>query len=881
MLKKRLSIFFLIFTVIFLLSWKKAPKDSAILNQELWVDSVFQSLSPEQKIGQLFMVAAYSNRGESHTQEIENLVKNYHIGGLIFFQGGPVRQANLTNRYQTAAKVPLLIAMDAEWGIGMRLPDSTMSYPRQMTLGAIQEEQLIYDMGAQIAKECRRLGVHVNFAPVVDVNSNPNNPVIGVRSFGEDKDNVARKGIAYMKGMQDNGVLANAKHFPGHGDTETDSHLSMPVISHPKERLQSLEFYPFRKIMDEGVMSVMIAHIHLPAYDNTPNMPTTLSKKVVTDLLKKEMKYDGLIFTDALNMRGVSSFYKPGEVDVMALLAGNDVLLYSENVPLAIKKIQKAIKDKDISQAEIDQKVKKILSAKYFVGLNQNKLVDVNNLYQDLNTIEGKVLQRRLFEKAITVVNNKDSLLPFRNIDTTSFASVSLGVKEENAFQAALSNYAPFTHYLADKTADENYYKQLLEKLKQHEVIVVSLHGMSMYNNTTYGIPEPAKQFIYKLKSTDKKVVLTVFGNPYSLKFFTDIPNLVCAYEDNFVTTKIVPEILFGANTANGKLPVSVSPDVRVGQGIELKNPLYRLRYNVPEVAGMDGFVLKRIDSIVKQAIEDKAMPGCQVLVARNGIVVYNKSFGHLTYDKTQPVTSNTVYDIASITKVAGTLQAVMFLAERGMIDLDKKASYYLPELKNTNKENLQLRDILTHQAGLIPFIPYWKKTIKDTLGFDTLFYSKNKTNIYCNEVIPGVYSIASMEDSLWKWTIESELLKKNRKTKKYDYQYSDLGFYIMKRIVEGQINQPIDQFLQQNFYTPLGLQNMTYKPLLKVPVDRIAPTEDDKLFRKQLVRGCVHDPGAAMFGGVAGHAGLFSNANDVAIIMQMLLNEGTYGGKR
>jgi len=879
MIRKRLGIILCLISVLFFLSWRKAPEKKLTSPEDRWVDSVFNSLTPDERIGQLFMVAAYSNKDQRHVQEIEDLVEHYNIGGLIFFQGGPVRQANLTNHYQSLSKVPLMMAMDAEWGLGMRLSDSTMSFPRQMTLGAIQDNTLIYKMGAEIARQCRRLGVQINFAPVVDVNVNPANPVIGMRSFGEDKFNVSEKGIAYMKGMQDYGVLANAKHFPGHGDTETDSHHSMPVISHSKERLNEVEFYPFKQIFENGVKSVMIAHIHLPAYDSTPNVPTTLSKPVITDLLKNDMKFDGLIFTDALNMKGISNMYKPGEVDLLALLAGNDVLLYAENVPLAIKKIKNAIEAKEITQDEIDRRVKKILHAKYFVGLNKGQYVNTENLYKDLHTNEARILQEKLFEKAITVVNNQDSILPIKQIEGKRISTITIGAKEINTFQNMISNYASCDHYnIPDKNWDELSYNQIYDKVKNDDMVIVGLHGMSMFNNNTYGISESSKKFINKLNESTK-VVLCVYGNPYSLKFFGHIPTLVCSYEDNSVSQKVTAEVLFGAVAPTGKLPVTVAPDIIVGRGI-CYNPLYRLKYSLPEDVGMRSQVLDKIDSIAKGAIADHATPGCQILVAKNGVVVYNKSFGYLTYDNTQPVTSNSVYDIASITKVAGTLQAVMFLEERGMIDLDKKASYYLPEFNNTNKEDLVIRDILTHQAGLIPFIPYWKKTM-DSAGFNAVFYSSTRSDMFCNEVVPGVYSISSMEDSLWKWTIESNLLKKNRKTKQYDYQYSDLGFYIMKRICEKLLNQPIDEFLAQNFYKPLGLSTMTYKPLAKMSMDQIAPTEDDKLFRKSLVRGCVHDPGAAMFGGVAGHAGLFSNALDLAILMQMNLQQGYYGGEK
>jgi beta-N-acetylhexosaminidase len=886
MLKKFFSILLIAIAFTSFIFRDRSIKSFIFDQQEHWVDSVLASMNPEERIGQLFMVAAYSNRNEQHYSEIDELIKNHNIGGLIFFQGGPVRQAVLTNRYQSKSKVPLFIAMDAEWGLSMRL-DSTMAFPKQMTLGAIANDQYVYEMGKEIAMQCKRLGMQINFAPVVDVNSNPANPIIGMRSFGEDKVNVASKGIAYMKGMQDLKVMANAKHFPGHGDSETDSHLTLPVINQPKERLSEIELYPFKRLIEDSLMSIMIAHLYVPAYDNTINRATTLSKAVVTDLLRKDLGFKGLAFTDALNMKGVSSFYKPGEVDLLALLAGNDVLLFAENVPVAIKKIQKAIKNKDISQEEIDERVKKILRAKYWSGLHELKPVEINNLYNDLNNPRAKALKQTLYEQALTVVKNDQNYLPIKIVDTSSFASVSIGIETGNTFQMNLDHYASFDHYsISNKNSADTAYNSMLEKLEKYEVVVVGLHNTSAFNSVNFGISDASKKFIEKL-NLKTKVVLSVFGNPYSLKYFTFIPNLICAYEDNETTQKIVPQLIFGAIPATASLPVSADVTMKAGQRSLISKTLQRLRYGFPESAGVDSRTLAKIDSIALKAIGDGATPGCQVLVARNGMVVYNKSFGYLSYDKTQPVNNNTIYDIASISKVAGTLQAVMFLEERGLIDLDKKASYYLTDLKGTNKEDLLLKDILTHQAGLTPFIPHWKKTV-DSSGFCKVYYSTTKDSLHPNEVIPGLYSIVAMEDSLWKWTKESDLIKKPKPKRKrgpepkgYDYVYSDLGFYIMKRVVEKQINQPMDEFLQQNIYDRLGLATMTYKPLSKFSSDRVAPTEDDKYFRKCLIRCTVHDPGAAMLGGVAGHAGIFSNAGDLATLMQMNLQLGTYGGQR
>jgi beta-N-acetylhexosaminidase len=886
----RMGIHFLGWPVFLLLalSWSNPTDRKKTQTQDQWVDSVLQSMTVEQRIGQLFMVAAYSNKTDKHVKEIDELIKKYNIGGLIFFQGGPVRQAQLTNHYQSLARVPLMIAMDAEWGLGMRL-DSVISFPKQMTLGAIQDNRNIYNMGKEIARQCRRLGVHINFAPSVDINSNPNNPVIGVRSFGEDKYNVANKGSAYMKGMQDHYVMANAKHFPGHGDTEIDSHLALPVIYHTRQRLDDLELYPFKQLIRDSVMSIMVAHMNVPALDNRSNITTTLSKPVVTDLLKNEFKFQGLVFTDALNMKGVTSLYKAGEVDLRALLAGNDVLLYSEDVPNAIDRIQRAIRKNDLNVEDINERVRKILRAKYWLGLDNYKAIETQNLVEDLNTTKAKALQMDLYAKALTVVNNQHDLLPIRILDTTSFASVAIGLDEGNAFQDMLSRYASFTHFAISKNADDARYDALLNALKDYKIVVVGLHNTNLFNNKNFGISDASRKFISRLQAQNI-VVLNVFGNPYSLKFFPDSPYLICAYEDNEIVQRLIPQVIFGGITTDARLPVTAHPDIPEGKGFTLQSDVKRLGYTYPENVRIDSRTLSYVDSICHKAILEKATPGCQVLIAKEGKIIFDKCYGTLSYDKTQPVLPSMLYDIASITKVAGTLQAFMFLEERGLIDLDRKASYYLPELEGTNKEDLELRDILTHQAGLTPFIPHWKKTV-DTSGFDTLYYSRQKSEKFPNEVIPGLYSIASMEDSLWKWTINSSLInrtvsladRRNRKKKQKEkeYVYSDLGFYIAKRIVEKILNQDINEFMEDNFYLPLGLHSMLYKPLERFPAQQIAPTEDDKLFRKTLVRGNVHDQGAAMLGGVGGHAGIFSNARDLAVLMQMNLQNGYYGGVR
>ena len=858
-------------------------KQFYVIRQEFWADSVFHALTPDQRLGQLFMVASYSNRDEAHNKSIEQLIENQHIGGIIFFQGGPVRQAQLYNRYQKLSKVPLWVGMDLEWGLGMRL-DSTISYPRQMALGAIQDNKWIYKMGTEVARQCKRLGVHINFAPSIDVNNNPANPVIGSRSFGENRENVAQKGSAYMKGMQDGGIFTTAKHFPGHGDTDVDSHFGLPVIAKTKEQLTENELYPFRKLIADSVSGIMVSHLQVPAYEKRPNHPATISKAILTDLLRKEMKFDGLLFTDALNMKGISQFYKPGEIDELALLAGNDVLLFSVNVPDGLARIKMAIKAKKIKQSEVDAKVKKILRAKYALGLHRYKPVEIEHLTEDLNNTEAKLLKYQLSEQMVTLVKNKAGLLPFKHLDTTSFASVTVGMPKGNAFQEMLSNYAPFAHFNISKMeADAGEFEDVYQKAGKYEAVVVWLKGVSQYPGKGFGISQQAKDFIARL-DRKTKVILCVPGNAYSLKYFEGSEYLVCAFEDTPDTRKIVPQVLFGGITATGKLPVTAG-SLKSGIGYN-SGLLNRFRFSYPESVGMNGEFLSEIETIIIKSVRDSVFPGCQVVVAKNGAVVYQKAFGYQSYDSLQPVTNHTIYDLASITKVAATLQATMFLYERQLLDVNEKISKYLPELKGTNKENILVRDVLMHQGGMIPYLEHWRKSVngkqQDGHYLKDSYYRPARTPEFSMQVAAGIYARPSLRDSLWKWTIASDMDTKHKnRDGTYDYVYSDLDFYTMKALCERLLNQELDKFMAQNFYESLGLSTMMFNPLDRFPADSIAPTEQEKVFRRQLIRGTVHDPGAAMMGGVSGHAGLFSNALDLATLFQMNLQHGLYGGKR
>lgn len=839
-----------------------------------WADSVFKTLTPDERIAQLFMVAAYSNKDKAHLNEIKKLVNEYKIGGLIFFQGGPVRQAVLSNCYQSCSKVPLLIAMDAEWGLAMRL-DSTTKFPRQMTLGAIQNDSLIYEMGAEIARQTKRLGMQVNFAPDIDINNNPLNPVIGNRSFGEDKYNVTKKAIMYMKGMQDNNVLACGKHFPGHGDTDSDSHKTLPTIKASRARLDSLELYPFKELIAQGLGSMMVAHLSIPALDTTPNQASTLTKKIVTGLLKDTLGFKGLVFTDALNMKGVSKFYKPGEVDVKALIAGNDVLLFPEDVPTGIKEIKAAIERGEITQEEIDKRCMKILLVKQWSGLDHYQKVKLKNLYEELNTPQAELLNRKLAEASLTLLKNEDDFIPLQQLDSLKIASLSLGYKELNVFQKTLSNYSPITHFGISKDAKKEEFDSTLVKLKDYNLVIVHLNNTNNKPDKNFGLTPAVKAMVAVLVKQNR-VIINVSANPYILAKIDSLQYakaVVMSYEDNDYSQAYAAQLIFGGIAATGKLPVTASSLFKLGDGFETK--VVRFKYTIPEEVGADSKKLDKIDSIALKGVKDHVFPGCQILVAKNGKIIYQKSFGYHTYENKIKVKNDDLYDIASITKIAASTISLMKLLDEKKVFLDGLLCDYLPMVAGSNKQNIRLREMLTHQAGLRDWIPFWTKTVNKDGTYKEGVYNKTPNDFFYKRVANDLYINVTYEDTMYKQIIDSPL-KENGK-----YLYSDLGYYFLKKIIETETKEPLNIYARNSFYAPLGLSTMGFKPLAKFELNRIVPTEFDAKFRKQLIHGDVHDQGAAMLGGVGGHAGLFSDANDLAVIMQLFMNKGEYGGVR
>ena len=838
-----------------------------------WVDSVFSKLTPDERLAQLFMVAAYSNKSLEQNKKITEQIKNYNIGGVIFFQGGPITQARYTNYWQSIAKTPLLVAIDGEWGLGMRLKDSTVSFPKQMTLGAVQDNKLIYSMGEEIGRQCKRLGININFAPDVDINSNPSNPVINYRSFGENKKNVAAKALSYMKGMQDKGVLATAKHFPGHGDTDKDSHKTLPVINHSRTVIDSIDIYPFRKLIQNGVSAVMAGHLLIPALDSTDSIPSSLSKKVIDVLLKKELKFNGLVFTDALGMKGVSKNAKPGEIELKALLAGNEILLMSEDVPLAIEYIKGAIDSGLITQKAIDEKCRKVLTYKYKAGLAKRKPIKIKNLYSDLNNSKSEDINIKLYQSAVTIIKNTFNILPVKNLENQKIAEISFNADSLNYFAQSVDNYAPIRHFSFDKTFDTLNFPALKEQLFESNLVIITVNQTSNTATDNYGLSPQIIRFIGEIKKS-KRVILNLLLNPYALSKLTDtseISAIIVSYQGNNYTQKISAEAIFGGIAVNGKLPVTASSSFPVNTGYKTKNT--RLSYFFPEIAGLNEKKLYKIDSIARRGIRDSIYPGCQILVAKDGFVVYRKSFGWHTYDQTEKVSNTDLYDLASITKVAATTISIMKLYEQGKINLDSTLAYYLPVVRSSNKAKIIIKDLLTHQAGLKAWIPFYKNSLMgDTL--DSCIYKPVRSDNYPYRVADSIYISKNYSDTIFNTIIKSELKDKGT------YLYSDLDFYFLKNILERITAETIDHYVKKYFYEPLGL-NMCYQPRNYFDLSRIVPSEIDTIFRKQTLHGDVNDGGAAMEGGVGGHAGIFSNANDLAILMQMLLNKGEYGDHR
>ncbi|MCK5135041.1 MAG: serine hydrolase [Bacteroidales bacterium] len=879
------------------------PESPPFLESDaVWVDSIMDKLTLEERIAQMIMVQAYSNKSEEHVRAVTRLITRYHVGGVLFFQGEPVSQARLTNSFQASSRIPLLIAIDGENGLGMRL-DNTITYPPQMALGAISDNRLIYQMGRDMASQMKRVGIHMNFAPVADINNNPANPVINTRSFGEERRNVADKVVALMKGMQENGLLVAAKHFPGHGDTDSDSHHTLPVISHDRSRLDSIELYPFRKAIQRGLTGVMVAHLHVPVLDNRENRATTLSRATITGLLKEQMDFRGLVITDALNMKGLSNYFEPGVREVEAVKAGNDILLMPSDVGRAIAAVKRAVRRGEIPEEEINASCRKILQAKFWAGLHTVDPVRTDSLLEDLNRPDYSRLYRELVAHTLTVVKNRGPVLPLKDLQKIKLATVTISKKAERDFGATTDLYLEGAHFTLPSSAGYPGRSELLTKLENFNTIIINILNTSSYAFRDYGITEETISFIEQL-DTAANLILNVAGYPYVLSRFSSLDHMdaiILSYDDDLLNQELTAQGIFGGVSFTGRLPVTAGSVASAGEGISSGEAI-RLGYTDPIQVGLNVDTLRKMEDIIDDAIRQKAMPGCQVLVARNGKVVWHKAYGHHTYQRRRPVKLSDIYDLASITKIAATLPALMRLRDMDRFHEDSLLGAYRPIPDTSNKADLLISDVLTHQAGLVAWIPFYYSTLEplDTsqslistnwshthpLQIGAEAYANRNVkyidSIYTNTYTPrfpiqvakDLYMRKDIRDSVYHWIYNSELVST-------EYQYSGLGFYMFQQVIESVSDTMLYPYVWYNFYAPLGARTMGYLPLNRFPQERIVPTENDLFFRRQLLQGYVHDPGAAMLGGISGNAGLFACANDLAKMMQMYLNRGWYGERR
>ena len=858
MIKKALSLCTLLFCFV---------STFAQLSREAWVDSVFNSLNTNRKIGQLFMVQVPTQGDAAAMNEVRSKIKNEQVGGLILTGGNPLQLANQVRTFQEQTDIPLFVSQDAEGGLGMSI-DSTITYPSPLVLGAIRNDSLLYELGRAIAQQLKMVGVNLSFAPTVELNASS---TFRYQSFGENKYRITNKAIAFMKGMTDEQVLTCVKNFPVQSITITDVQKDWPII---QPTVDTAQVYTFRKLFENRLTGFIPSSTELPLFYTNMNLARKnnftsqmLSSLFIGNWVKKNMNYQGLAFADLRNVPPIQEKNSEGLGSLYALQAGNDIILYPQDINNAIRKIRRQVRrDKELEE-QLNNSVKKILAAKYDAGLWRKSTINTDNLLLKLNSPQAQLLNKKLQQAAITVLKNSDNVLPVSVLDNKQFIYITSDTTQKpDELYHYLSRYVHAERYALHQQGTLT----TLAASKQPLTCIIGI-----YPQTT---PEKLAELKKVLELFRKHpVILCDFGNEEFLRTAAQYPTVITAYTNTLEMLETMPQVIFGGLTADALLPMKISDQLQTGTG-NIVPAIDRLVYSTPEDAGMDSRMLSKIDSIAKEAIRNMATPGCQVLVARNGKVVYDKSFGYLTYEKKTAVTENTIYDLASLTKVSATLQATMFMYEKGLIDLNKKASFYLPELRNSNKRDITIIDMLTHQAGLAPFIPLWPQTMKDTT-FLPQFYSRKRDAVHPFPVAPGLYGSQAMKDSVWSWIIQSKMADKIPRTP-YTYRYSDLGLMIMQHIAERVLNQPLDDFLQQNFYEPLGAYTTRFNPTdNQLSVQAIAPTEFDKIYRKKMIAGTVHDERAAMMGGVSGHAGLFSSALDLAKLGQMLLQEGKYGG--
>ncbi|WP_445664733.1 glycoside hydrolase family 3 N-terminal domain-containing protein [Fodinibius sp. AD559] len=814
------------------------------------VDSLLAEMSLKEKIGQLFFVRAYgyykSNDSETY-QKLLRQIQNYHIGGVVFFNGTVYGQAILTNKLQRASKLPLWVTQDMEYGAAMRI-DGTTRFVPAMGIAATQKPDYAYWMGKVTAQEATALGVNQIFAPVLDVNNNPLNPVINVRSFSGDPDIVSKFGNKFIEGAESENVLPTAKHFPGHGDTDIDSHLSLPVIEYDFARLDSVELVPFRSAINNGLKSVMSAHISFPALSPDSSLPATMDPSVLNRILADSLNFDGLVVSDGLEMQGISSHFSPGQAVIQALKAGVDLMLLSPDELTALHEIEQAVGTGKISEKRIDNSVRKLLKWKKQQGLFENREVDIESLSANINTRKNRLIADEISRKSLTLLKNNNDILPIRASEYPKVMVVSVSDGKSgytgSSFVSQLRDYHPdISAHLLDRRTSKEEKQEMIEDARKADLIII---GSFIYVKSGEKVQLDSEQLSFLKKLTkNKPSILTAFGNPYVVQDLPDTDVQLLAWSANGGQVKSTVPALFGGSEISGRLPISIPGLYSINHGLYL--PQTAVRYDEPEVSGLSRDSLRNIDRIMNEAIFDSTFPGGVVTVVKDGNIAYQKGFGYETYEKLNPIKEDAVYDLASLTKVTATTVAVMKLVEEGKISLKDKIGKYIPEFSEGKKKNITIANFLLHNSGLPPFRVY-----VDSLKSEEEIIEAIKTE-------PLTYKTGS------------------------DYRYSDLGFILLAEIVEQVSGKPLDQYVREKFYYPLGMSSTFFNPkqVGNHLTTRIPPTEIDTVYRDTTIRAEVHDERAYFLNGVAGHAGLFSSGKDLAIFCQMLLNDGWYAGRR
>jgi len=893
--------------------------DAKLHKEELWVDSIINSMSTNEKIGQLFMIDVFSNKNHDYYKNIKKTILQYNIGGVIFFQGSAAQEWTITKDLQKCVKYPLLVGIDAEHGVGWRLKD-VMTFPRMQTLGAIQDDSLTYKLGAAIAKDCQFLGIHINFSPDADINNNPLNPIIGIRSFGDNRENVAQKALMYIRGSLSENVLPVAKHFPGHGNTSTDSHKNLPLIRGNKHELDSVELYPFAKLIASRIPAIMVGHLNIPALDSS-GLPASLSPKIIKGLLKNELGFKGIIISDAMNMKGVVDGRLPGEAEVLALKAGVDILLFPKDIKAAINAINNALKSGLLDSSYLDQKCRSILRLKYKYVLNdifhkQNPIIPTkDNILVRLNTKKDSSLRNKIIANSLTLVKNDSCLIPLTITKNKKIAILYYG-DYQPTFQNYINKFCKSKVFILDDNSSDNSIIKQEDLLSYYDYTIIYNSVAQNSVNSNFGYSLKLKDLILKIKCNN--IIMCYPKSPYGLLGYCNLPikSLIVGYSNLKETQQLMAQSIFGAIPLKGKLPVSIDLDYPYGTG--MSSPQIRLGYSQPEFVEIDSDTLNKIDSICERAIELKATPGCQVLVAKDGYIIYNKAFGYHTYKKHIKNTKNDIYDLASITKVMATLPAFMKLYEYQKVKLNDTLSLYNSKLSGNNKSKLTFYDVLCHNSGLQSYIPFMSEAIdSNSILHGNLFthrsdkYHRRKiedgTYMYTNykfndstfsnkdrkaylKLSKNFYMFPSYRDSILVHIINSKL------DSPAIYKYSDLGFILLKESIDSISQKNIYNFCYDSIYSRIGINNIynsstlinsiqkydsasstTRKSNKLINPNRIIPSTYDKIYKRGLVWGEINDPTAFLLSGIAGNAGLFSDARSLAIMGQMFLNNGIY----